>query len=313
LYYGQTNHLFPVDFADKRRKKKYKMININSPVEQLHLDLFEQKKIQVFLKRDDLIHPFISGNKWRKLKFTLQDAVQKNKTHLVSFGGAYSNHLNALACAAATFGFKATAFVRGETVSNHMLALNKLWGMELIFVDRTAYKNKKELFEKHFLNDDKANFIDEGGAGTFGAKGCEEIVTELTQIYDKIFCAVGTATTLQGIAQAIKNNGLTTKAEGICVLKGAEEIDAHLKENELENYYKIHHQFHEGGYAKTNPELFDFIKLFASKTGILLDQVYTAKMMKAVFTLAEQDYFEPNSKILCVHTGGLLGLLGVLK
>lgn len=289
------------------------MININSPVEQLHFELFEQKKIQVFLKRDDLIHPFISGNKWRKLKYTLQDAVKKNKTHLVSFGGAYSNHLNALACASATFGFKATAFLRGETVSNQMLALNKLWGMELIFVDRTAYKNKVELFDKHFSNDEQAYFIDEGGAGLFGAKGCEEIVTELTETYDKIFCAVGTATTLQGIAQAIKNNGLQTKAEGICVLKGAEEIDAHLKANGLEDYYKIHHQFHEGGYAKTNPELFDFIKLFASKTGILLDQVYTAKMMKAVFTLAEQDYFEPNSKIICVHTGGLLGLLGVLK
>ena len=289
------------------------MIEINSPVVQLHFDLFEQKKIQVFLKRDDLIHPFISGNKWRKLKYTLQDAVQKNKTHLVSFGGAYSNHLNALACAAATFGFKATAFVRGEAISNQMLALNKLWGMELIFVDRTTYKNKKELFEKYFLNDDKAYFIDEGGAGPFGATGCEEIVTELTETYDRIFCAVGTATTLQGIAQAIKNNGLPSKAEGICVLKGAEEIDAHLKENELEDHYKIHHQFHEGGYAKSNPELFDFIKLFASKTGILLDQVYTAKMMKAIFTLAEQDYFKPNSKIICVHTGGLLGLLGVLK
>lgn len=289
------------------------MIKINSPVEKLHFELFKQKKIQVYIKRDDQIHPYISGNKWRKLKFTLNDAVQKNKTHLVSFGGAYSNHLNALACAGALFGFKTTAFIRGEAVSNQMLALNKLWGMELIFVDRTAYKNKIELFDKHFSNDDKAYFIDEGGAGKFGAKGCEEIVTELTETYQKIFCAVGTATTLQGIAQAIKNNGLPTKAEGICVLKGADEIDVHLKENNLVDYYKIHHQFHEGGYAKINPELFDFIKYFASKTGILLDQVYTAKMMKAVFTLTEQDYFEPNSKILCIHTGGILGLLGVLK
>lgn len=290
------------------------MIDINSPVEPLNFELFKQKNISVYIKRDDLIHPFISGNKWRKLKFTLQDAVQKNKTHLVSFGGAFSNHLNALACAGAMFGFKTTAFIRGdEGVSNQMLALNKLWGMQLIFVDRTAYKNKVELFEKHFSNDEKAYFIDEGGAGPFGSKGCEEIVTELTETYDKIFCAVGTATTLQGITQAIKNNGLPTKAEGICVLKGAEEIDAHLKENGLVDYYKIHHQFHEGGYAKSNPKVMDFITMFASKTGILLDQVYTAKMVMAVFTLAEQDYFEPNSKILCVHTGGLLGLLGVLK
>lgn len=290
------------------------MININSPVEPLNFELFKQKNISVCIKRDDLIHPFISGNKWRKLKYTLADAQQKNKNHLVSFGGAYSNHLNALACAGAMFGFKTTAFIRGdEGVSNQMLALNKLWGMEFIYTDRTSYKDKESLFENHFGQNENAYFVNEGGAGFLGAKGCQEIVTELTDNYQHIFCAVGTATTLQGIAQGIKNQQLATKAEGICVLKGAENIDEELKKNQLQDYYKIHHQFHEGGYAKSNPKIMDFIALFAGKTGILLDQVYTAKMMMAVFTLAEQDYFEPNSKILCVHTGGLLGLLGVLK
>jgi 1-aminocyclopropane-1-carboxylate deaminase len=290
------------------------MIEINSPIDPLNFELFEQKQISVYIKRDDKIHPFISGNKWRKLKYTLSDAKQKNKTHLVSFGGAYSNHLNALACAGAMFGFKTTAFVRGdEGVSNQMLALNKLWGMEFIYTDRTSYKDKEILFEKHFGQNENAYFVNEGGAGILGAKGCQEIVTELTENYQHVFCAVGTATTLQGIAQAIKNQQLTTKAEGICVLKGAENIDEELRKNQLQDYYKIHHQFHEGGYAKSNFKIMDFITQFASKTGILLDQVYTAKMMMAVFTLAEQDYFEPNSKILCVHTGGILGLLGVLK
>lgn len=290
------------------------MIEINSPIEPLNFELFEQKQISVYIKRDDKIHPFISGNKWRKLKYTLSDAKQKNKNHLVSFGGAYSNHLNALACAGAMFGFKTTAFIRGdEGVSNQMLALNKLWGMEFIYTDRTSYKDKEILFEKHFGQNENACFVNEGGAGILGAKGCQEIVTELTENYQHVFCAVGTATTLQGIAQAIKNQQLTTKAEGICVLKGAENIDEELRKNQLQDYYKIHHQFHEGGYAKSNFKIMDFITQFASKTGILLDQVYTAKMMMAVFTLAEQDYFEPNSKILCVHTGGILGLLGVLK
>jgi 1-aminocyclopropane-1-carboxylate deaminase len=290
------------------------MIEINSPIEPLNFELFEQKQISVYIKRDDKIHPFISGNKWRKLKYTLSDAKQKNKNHLVSFGGAYSNHLNALACAGAMFGFKTTAFIRGdEGVSNQMLALNKLWGMEFIYTDRTSYRDKETLFENHFGQNENAYFVNEGGAGVLGAKGCQEIVTELTENYQHIFCAVGTATTLQGITQAIKNLQLTTKAEGICVLKGAENIDEELCKNQLQDYYKIHHQFHEGGYAKSNPKLMDFITHFASKTGILLDQVYTAKMMLAVFTLAEQDYFEPNSKILCVHTGGILGLLGVLK
>lgn len=290
------------------------MIEINSPIEPLNFELFEQKQISVYIKRDDKIHPFISGNKWRKLKYTLSDAKQKNKTHLVSFGGAYSNHLNALACAGAMFGFKTTAFIRGdEGVSNQMLALNKLWGMEFIYTDRTSYRDKETLFENHFGQNENAYFVNEGGAGVLGAKGCQEIVTELTENYQHIFCAVGTATTLQGIALAIKNQQLTTKVEGICVLKGAENIDEELRKNQLQDYYKIHHQFHEGGYAKSNFKIMDFITQFASKTGILLDQVYTAKMMMAVFTLAEQDYFEPNSKILCVHTGGILGLLGVLK
>jgi 1-aminocyclopropane-1-carboxylate deaminase len=290
------------------------MIEINSSIEPLNFELFEQKQISVYIKRDDKIHPFISGNKWRKLKYTLSDAKQKNKNHLVSFGGAYSNHLNALACAGAMFGFKTTAFIRGdEGVSNQMLALNKLWGMEFIYTDRTSYRDKESLFEKYFGQNENAYFVNEGGAGVLGAKGCQEIVTELTENYQHIFCAVGTATTLQGIAQAIKNQQLATKAEGICVLKGAENIDEELQKNQLQDYYKIHHQFHEGGYAKSNPQIMDFITLFASKTGILLDQVYTAKMMMAVFNLAEQDYFEPNSKILCVHTGGILGLLGVLK
>lgn len=290
------------------------MIEINSPIEPLNFELFEQKQISVYIKRDDKIHPFISGNKWRKLKYTLSDAKQKNKNHLVSFGGAYSNHLNALACAGAMFGFKTTAFIRGdEGVSNQMLALNKLWGMEFIYTDRTSYRDKESLFEKYFGQNENAYFVNEGGAGVLGAKGCQEIVTELTENYQHIFCAVGTATTLQGIAQAIKDQQLTTKAEGICVLKGAENIDEELKKNQLQDYYKIHHQFHEGGYAKSNPKIMDFIAQFASKTGILLDQVYTAKMMMAVFTLAEQDYFKPNSEILCIHTGGILGLLGVLK
>jgi 1-aminocyclopropane-1-carboxylate deaminase len=285
------------------------MIELNSPVQPLLFKLFEEKKIQVFIKRDDLIHPFVSGNKWRKLKYTLLDAKAKGKTHLVSFGGAYSNHLNALACASAMYGFKASAFVRGEAVNNHMLALNKLWGMELHFVDRTSYKDKTALYKRQYGNNTNTYFIDEGGAGVLGAKGCEEIVSELDAHYDDIFCAVGTATTLQGITQAIKEKNLPTKAHGICVLKGALSIDEHLKAAQLDSYYTMHHTFHEGGYAKSNEALIAFIQMFASETGILLDPIYTAKMMKAVFTLAEQDYFKTHARVLCVHTGGLLGLL----
>ena len=149
----------------------------------------------ISVKRDDLIDPYISGNKWRKLKYILQDVLQNNKNHLVTFGGAYSNHLVATAAAAARNNLRSTAFVRGENVENEMLLLCKLFGMQLIFVDRESYKNKAELFSSHFGDDEKAYFINEGGASPEATIGCAEIIDELTVTYDHIFCAAGTGTT----------------------------------------------------------------------------------------------------------------------
>ena len=278
------------------------------PVEKINLQLFQDKNIEVFIKRDDMIHPFVSGNKWRKLKYVFRHAKENNITHLVSFGGAYSNHLLALACAGAMCGFKTTAFVRGEEVKNHMLLLCKIWGMNLIFVSRESYRNKRKLFDDTFSGDVNTMFIDEGGRGELAMQGCEEILDNIDTDLTHAFCAVGTGTTLAGIAK--RASQLNISAEGICVLKGAEEIDRDVEmlAPNLQNW-KIHHHFHRGGYAKTDDELMEFIKTIASTTGILLDQVYTAKMMKAVFELTAQNYFKPNSKLLLIHTGGLLGLL----
>src|ERR1700748_2645069 len=164
-------------------------LEIFSPVHQINDKLFDDLGLKVFIKRDDLIHPIISGNKWRKLKYLLKKAQETNKTHLVTFGGAYSNHLLATAAAAAKFGFKATGIVRGEEVENDTLFLCRLHGMNLIFTDRDSYRDKQALFDKHFANDDQAFFIDEGGASPLGAKGCSELVDELTEAYDHIFCA----------------------------------------------------------------------------------------------------------------------------
>src|ERR1700748_325530 len=136
-------------------------LEIFSPVQKLTDPLFDEKGIEVFIKRDDLIHPLISGNKWRKLKYTLKKASAQNKTHLVTFGGAYSNHLLATAAAAAKFGFKSTGIVRGEDVNNNTLFLCKLHGMNLIFTDRDSYRDKPALFKLHFANDNNAFFIDE--------------------------------------------------------------------------------------------------------------------------------------------------------
>lgn len=268
--------------------------------------------VNISVKRDDLIDPYISGNKWRKLKHILTDVNLKDKNHLVTFGGAYSNHLVATAAAASRNKLKATAFVRGEKVENEMLLLCKLFGMNLIFVDRERYKNKEQLFSSHFGNDEHAYFIDEGGASNEAVIGCAEIIDELPEVYDHIFCAAGTGTTAAGLLRGINNHQLNTKLHVIPVLKGGEFIknDIVSYENDLSKL-TLHTDYHFGGYAKTTPELINFIKDFTAQTGILIDPVYTAKMFYAINDLAQQQYFKPNEKILAVHTGGLFGILGM--
>ncbi|HYK76257.1 MAG TPA: pyridoxal-phosphate dependent enzyme [Daejeonella sp.] len=292
------------------------MINLQyySPEEEIHHPLFKEKQVQVFIKRDDLIHPFISGNKWRKLKYPLRQAQQSQKKHLVTFGGAYSNHLLATACAAAKFGFKSTGFVRGEAVENDMLMFCRLFGMNLIFVSRESYRDKRALFDQYFGQDEEAFFIDEGGAGPEAAKGCSELVEELSQHYDHLFCASGTGTTAAGILAGLQAHQPDCHLHVIPVLKNGGFI-----RQEMENYFDqspafdLHTDYHFGGYAKTTPELLKFIQQFASDTGILPDPVYTGKMLFALFELIRQDQFTPGSKILAIHTGGLFGLLGMAE
>jgi 1-aminocyclopropane-1-carboxylate deaminase len=287
-------------------------LEIFSPVHQINNKLFNERGISVFIKRDDLIHPIISGNKWRKLKYILLKAQAQNKTHLVTFGGAYSNHLLATAAAAAKFGFKATGIVRGETVNNDTLFLCKLHGMELIFTDRDSYRDKTALFEKHFGNDADTFFIDEGGASAEGARGCGELINELSETHDHIFCACGTGTTAAGIINGIQNHKLSTQFNAIPVFKNGEfmkeEIDRFLT---TPTSYQLHTGYHFGGYGKTTPELIEFIKQFVADTGILIEPVYTGKMFYAIFDLAQKNHFKPGDKILAIHSGGIWGLLGM--
>jgi len=287
-------------------------LEIYSPVHQIKNKLFDEQGLSVFLKRDDLIHPFISGNKWRKLKYILRKASTENKNHLITFGGAFSNHLLATAVAAAKFGFRSTGIVRGEEVENDTLFLCRLHDMELIFVDRESYRHKEELFNKHFGNDADAFFIDEGGASPEGAQGCSELVTELTETYDHIFCACGTGTTAAGIINGLQKHQLHTEFNAVPVFKNGgfmkDEIDLYLNQPLT---YQLHTNYHFGGYAKTNDELINFIKNFVADTGILIEPVYTGKMLYAIYDLAAKYYFKPGSKILAIHTGGLIGLLGM--
>lgn len=286
-------------------------LDIHSPVEEIRSPLFIKKGIQVFVKRDDMIHPFISGNKWRKLKYLLRDAYKLNKKHLVTFGGAYSNHLLATACAGAKFGFQTTGFVRGEEVKNETLTLCRLFGMQLIFTEREIYKHKKSLFDQHFQDHSQAYFIDEGGAGALAIQGCAELIHELPEVYDHIFCAAGTGTTASGILKGIIEHSIPTLTHVVPVLKGAELLKTEIEENSGSNLFEFHAGYHFGGYAKTDEELLTFIKKFSSSCGILIEPVYTGKMFFSLFDLISKDHFNRGSKILAIHTGGLSGISGM--
>jgi 1-aminocyclopropane-1-carboxylate deaminase len=269
--------------------------------------------VRLFIKRDDLIHPFISGNKWRKLKYNLITAQETHKNHLVTFGGAYSNHVLATAAAGAKFGFKTTAFIRGEEANNPLLDFCKLFGMQLIFVSREDYLNKADLHHQHFNNDDSAYFLDEGGFGADAEKGCREIITELQQEYDHIFCSAGTGATAAGILNGIYLKKLVTQFHLVPALKGGALLQEAIKPLLIsDSIYPIHDEYHFGGYAKTQPPLIDFIKDFTSKTGILLDPVYTGKTLFAIKDLASKNYFKKDTSVLMIHTGGLFGILGML-
>ena len=265
-----------------------------------------------YVKRDDLIDPYISGNKWRKLKYLLKSAAEAGNTHLVTFGGAFSNHLVATASAAARAGFQSTAFVRGEPVENQMLLLCRLYGMHLIFTDRESYKDKRVLFDQHFGANASAFFIDEGGASAEAVKGCAEIIDELPNDTDLLFCAAGTGTTAAGLMQGILERQLHCELHVVPVLKGGAFIkDEMSAQVQVDQQLHLHTEYHFGGYAKTQPALLEFMARFASKYGLLTDPVYTAKVFFAIHDLAEKQAIDKDAKIVALHTGGLLGILGM--
>ncbi|MGE6219533.1 1-aminocyclopropane-1-carboxylate deaminase/D-cysteine desulfhydrase [Nubsella zeaxanthinifaciens] len=280
-------------------------MQLPSPIHQV-----SYRGFNFFLKRDDLIDPFVSGNKWRKLKYIIQKAQQQNSTQLVTFGGAYSNHLLATAAAAAKHRLKASAFVRGEMVNNELLMLCKLFGMQLHFVDRNAYMDKQLLFDQHYSNAN-AYFINEGGASEEAVLGCSEIISELQEPFDHIFCAAGTGTTAAGLLRGINQSQLHTRLHVVPVLKPGEFIQDEIAAYEKNtNCLNLHCDYHFGGYAKTNPQLIQFIKDFTAQTGILLDPIYTGKMCYAIIDLIEKGILSGSDKILAIHTGGLFGIFG---
>lgn len=284
----------------------------NIPITEIFDEVFFQKNSRLFILREDLIHPEISGNKWRKLKYNIQEAKQLEFKTLLTFGGAYSNHIAATAAAGKHYGLKTIGIIRGEETLplNSTLQLAAANGMQLKFVSRKEYKTKEV---SQFSN---CWIVPEGGSNAFAVKGCTEILTNVTIDFDVVCSACGTGGTLAGLIASTEKQAL-----GFPVLKGGsflkEDIDKLLIDYSNQFKLKIENKnwnlitdYHFGGYAKVKPELVDFIKKFNEKHNILLDLIYTGKMLYGIFDLVKNTNQFDNKTIIAIHTGGVQGNKG---
>lgn len=267
--------------------------------------------VRVLVKREDANHPLVSGNKWWKLKYNLQKAIEQGYSTLLTFGGAYSNHLFATAAATAAIGLKAIGIVRGEETLplNPTLDFAKKQGMQLAYVSRSEYREKDDPVFLQKLHERFGDFyaIPEGGTNEYAVKGCEELGRLLDSISaDTICLPVGTGGTMAGLIRGVTGKRII----GFPVLKDAEFLKPEIEEligSETAVHWEILTEYSYGGYAKRHPVVSAFIDEFFRDTGIPLDFVYTGKMMCAVFDLVSKRYFKRGETILALHTGGLQG------
>ncbi|KAA8734445.1 1-aminocyclopropane-1-carboxylate deaminase/D-cysteine desulfhydrase [Acinetobacter qingfengensis] len=266
--------------------------------------------ISVTIKRIDLIHPKISGNKFFKLKYNFFEAQRLGYQKLLSFGGAYSNHIFALAHAAKTYGFQSIGIIRGDELAdralNPILQQAQHLGMQLHFVTRTEYRKRHEAEYLKQLQHQFPNsyIIPEGGTNTLAVQGCQEILNDTDlQNFDVICCAVGTGGTISGLINA---SSAQQKILGFSALKG-NFLDHDIRKWTKKNNWSIIDSYCCGGYAKTTTELLNFIKDFKQDYSIPLEPIYTGKMMMGISDLIQQNYFPPNTRILVIHSGGLQG------
>ncbi len=273
-----------------------------------------QNDISLTIKREDLIHPFVSGNKFRKLKYNLLQAKAENKTTLLTFGGAFSNHIAAVAYAGKEQGFKTIGIIRGEEIldkidDNPTLKFAQENGMQFEFVTREDYRHKSEASFIEKLKDKFGDFylVPEGGTNELAVKGCEEILTDEDAVFDYVCCAVGTGGTISGLINSALSH---QKVLGFPALKGdflTDEIRIFAKKDN----WNLISDYHFGGYGKINLELIEFINTFFEENKVPLDPIYTGKMVFGVIDLIHKNYFPAGSKILLIHTGGLQGIDGM--
>jgi 1-aminocyclopropane-1-carboxylate deaminase len=288
----------------------------NITLESIHTTWLPDR-IQAAMLRLDKIHPEVSGNKWFKLKYNIEAAIaQLRSMLLITFGGAYSNHIAATAVACKEAGIPCMGIIRGEQppVLSHTLQTAATNGMDLTFVTREDYRHKYSAATGYSgLAQLKHTYIiPEGGHNALGAKGCEEILSIFPTVdFTHILCAAGTGTTLAGLINSALPH---QQVIGIPVLKGAQYLEKEVSDllhpaNSV--HWELLYDYHGGGYAKKSPALIDFINSFYAATGIPTDIIYTGKLVMAFRELVHQGYFPDNSKVLLIHTGGLQGNLSL--
>jgi len=330
--------LDPLTFLCPEELSRYA---VDVPHQKLVWPTFAQKKLSVYLRRDDVASEHYPGNKWYKLFYNLQAVMESGQKTVLSFGGAYSNHIHALAAMGKQYGLNTIGIIRGypPKVLSPTLQDARDWGMELLFLGHDAYRNKdlsqfSEQLKKHYGD---YYCLPEGGDNVLGAKGCQAIVHGISQHFTgeyTVCCALGTGTTFAGIVSAVPEQ---VKCVGFSVLKGedtlTEQVRQRLQDMNLESRglegkgglprdWHINNDYHHGGYAKTTPELLAFMRAIeeannaplepVSLEPLSLEPVYSAKMLWGIDQLAQQDYWKEGSTIVAVHGGGLQGRRGFM-
>jgi len=295
-------------------------INHNTPIHKIEDPIIKDSGIKLFIKREELNHPELSGNKWHKLKYNLITAKEKGFETLLTFGGAYSNHIYATAAAGNLFGFKTIGIIRGEEQLplNPTLSFATSKGMKIHYINRKTYREKNSTEFIRQLREKFGNFylVPEGGTNKLAVKGASEIISNIDFDFDYVCCACGTGGTLAGLVTGLNGR---KKALGFSVLKRSSfllnNVEKLIYESVGEKYnnWDINLDFHFGGYAKINSELIKFMTRFQKITSIPIEPIYTGKLLYGVYNLIINNYFGIKKNILVIHTGGLQGLAGMEK
>lgn len=292
--------------------------NPQTPLNEIIDSRLHNSKIKLFIKREDLIDPYISGNKWFKLKYNLIEARKLGYDKLLTFGGAYSNHIYSTAAAGKLLGFETIGVIRGEEhlPLNPTLSFAKSCGMKFHYLDRKSYRNKYDEKNIEQLKYEYGKFylIPEGGSNQLAVKGCAEIIPRINIQFDFVCAACGTGGTLAGIILGLDSHA---SAIGFSVLKGGDFLNDNIK-NFLSRFGKqnlsnwnINLDYHFGGYAKVSKHLLDFCSDFKTQHNIEIEPIYTGKMLFGIFDQIKKNYFPANSVIVVIHSGGLQGLKGL--